>query len=170
MPTMLKKWLEQLFSKGGEETPPLPEGPLPNPRLSQMLTFGAHMYRRKGEIAEVVFLDDDREIRKVIVDNDGNIRRFPGILREDRWIHALTSEQYLKPQIRFRTEFAREEDGSFRMLWEVQPDGRYWGDEYGFGMEHDEEICLYTHIDRNGDFAGPFRIYKVGRTYFCPTD
>lgn len=167
MSTMLKKWLEQLLSKGGGGTPPLPEDPLPNPRLSRMLTFGAHMYRSKGKIAEVIFLDDTRGLRKVIVDNDGNIHRFPGILREEKWIHSLTSEHYLKPQIHFRTEFRQEEDGSFRMLWEVQPDGRYWADDDGFGMENDEEICLYTYIDRNGDFTGPFRVYKVGRTYFC---
>lgn len=163
---MLKRWLEKLLSQGRRDIPADPEGPLPNPRLSQMVTFGAHMYRSKGEVAEVIFMDDLRNIRKTIVDDSGKICDFPGILQEDRWTGALTSQVYLQPQIRFRTSFTREADGRFRMVWEIQPDGRYWADDDGFGMENDEEIRLYTHLDRNGSFTGPFRIYSVGKTCF----
>ena len=39
---------------------------------------------------------------------------------------------------------------------EIQPDGRYWMDEDGFGMEDDEEIWLCADIDEEGRFITPF--------------
>lgn len=48
------------------------------------------------------------------------------------------------------------------MDWMVQPDGRYWEDEYGFGRSFDEEIILYAYLNNNGSFITPFRIYSLG--------
>ncbi len=163
---MLKRWLEKLFPQGKRNIPAAPEEPLLNPRLSQTVTFGAHAHRGRGEVAEVIFIDDPRGIRETIVDDRGSICHFPGILREDSWTCKLTSQAYLQPQISFRTSFTREADGRFLMVWEIQPDGRYWADSDGFGMTNDEEICLYTHLDLNGSFTGPFRIYSVGSACF----
>ena len=55
------------------------------------------------------------------------------------------------------------------MLWEIQPDGRYWEDEDGFGGTSDAEVTLYTFLDENGDFTGPFRVYRIGaHDYYKP--
>lgn len=48
------------------------------------------------------------------------------------------------------------------MVWEVQPDGRYWEDEDGFRGTSDPEVKLYSHIDTLGCFSAPFRLYQVG--------
>lgn len=139
--------------QSGQESTAAPEESLPSPRLDQ-----------NGE--EVIFMDDLRGIRKTIVDNSGNICHFPDILQEDRWTCELTSQAFLQPQIRFGSSFTQEADGRFLMVWTIQPDGRYWADDGGFGMEHDLEIRLYTHIDRNGSFTDLFRVYSVGRNCF----
>ena len=48
------------------------------------------------------------------------------------------------------------------MYWQVQPDGRDWGDDGGFGIENDEEVILQASVDMDGCFTGPFRIYSMG--------
>ena len=154
--------LKKIFKKAEQQGLPSPPKTMSNPRLSQRYTYGAHMYRSVEENVTVVFLDDVRGIRKEIVDNDGRILNFPGIIQEEWWLADLTTKSYLTPCVRFRTEFSQETDGRFRMVWQIQPDGRYWADADGFGMENDLEIRLYTHIDLNGSFTGPFRIYSLG--------
>jgi len=42
--------------------------------------------------------------------------------------------------------------------WTLQPDGRYFEDEDGFGAENCEEITLYSYIDTNGIFTEPFKL------------
>ena len=39
---------------------------------------------------------------------------------------------------------------------EVQPDGMYYMDDDGFGMENDIEIQLMSYMDRHGRFICPF--------------
>lgn len=135
------------------------------PYMSAWDTFGMHRYRRPGEDSTVYYVDEARGIRKMIVDKYGKIMDFPGIQREDFWIRDV-HDQYLYPQIRFRTDFERR-DGKIIMLWQVQPDGRYWEDEDGFGMEPEEEVTLYAFLQEDGSFDGPFRIYRVGsRKYY----
>lgn len=143
----------------GKETP---EG-FPFTRFA---TFGAHLYREAGERCDVSFIDQKTGERRLIVDNQGNIRNFPGLVKRDFWINELTSENYLKPVVRFRTSFEKWDDTCYIMLWQIQPDGCYWADDDGFGMEDDEEIILYSFIDRNGQFMGPFQIYRVGDTRY----
>ena len=53
------------------------------------------------------------------------------------------------------------------MLWQIQPDGRYWEDDDGFGGSPDEEVTLYAFLDEEGNFDGPFRIYQVGMRKYC---
>ena len=157
--------LSRLF---GKKTPPAPQksavsqtAAIPQPPyLTQTVVFGMHMYRREGEDSTVCFVDEKRGIRKKLVDANGNILRFPGIVREDFWIKEVSGNA-LRPQIRFRTSFERRKD-KWIMLWQIQPDGRYWEDEDGFGAENESEVTLYTYVDENGDFTGPFRIYAVG--------
>lgn len=139
-----------------------PDGPY----LTQKVVFGAHLYRTQGEDSLVYFVDEKRGIRKMLVNADGQIQNFPGIVKEDIWIKEVAPNA-MRPQIRFRTSF-EERFGRWIMLWEIQPDGRYWEDEDGFGAEKDKEVTLYTYVDRNGNFTGPFRIFKVGTQSFTP--
>ena len=132
------------------------------PQLSQWTTFGDHLYRREGEVAAVEFVNEEYGIRKWIVDDNGYILNYPGLGDPEEWMDAWESQWELEPQIRFRTDFKRMEDNTILMVWEIQPDGRYWEDENGFGGESDQEILLYTYLDEKGNFTGPFRAYKIG--------
>lgn len=124
-------------------------------------TYGDHMYRSAKEIAEVLFTNPETGEQRLIVDNGGYIMNFPGIVKEDFWTKEITHARNLDPVIRFRTEFSKYDDERYIMLWQVQPEGRYWADSDGFGWEPDAEILLYAFIDKNGNFMGPFRIYRI---------
>ena len=128
--------------------------------LTQNVTFGMHPYRREDEDSSVFFVDEGRGIRRMIVDAWGNIQKFPGIVKEEFWVKHILSGN-LKHQVRFRSSFEKRDNG-WIFLWQIQPDGWYWADEDGFGAEKDLEIVLYTFLDSNGDFTGPFRIYRLG--------
>lgn len=125
----------------------------PKPYLTNMVTYGCRE-------DSVYFVDEQHGIRTVLVDSTGTIQNFPGIIKEDFWTSQV-SPNAMKPEIRFRTSFEQRND-RWIMLWQIQPDGRYWADEDGFGMEDDLEVTLYTYIDQHGQFTGPFRIYQLG--------
>lgn len=131
------------------------------PPFTRWVTFGAHLCRQAGESSEVEFVDEGSGKRRRIVDNGGRIIRFPGI-EKGEWLKFLESENSLQPTVRFRTEFRKYDDTHYIMVWQVQPDGRYWEDSDGFGASGGEEICLYALLDCSGRFTGPFRIYSVG--------
>lgn len=132
------------------------------PALSQDVTFGDHLYRRAEEAAEVVFTHRRKNIRRVLVDDDGVIRDFPGFADPEQIRRHMEGRKLPAPQVRFRTSFTRVDGDRFRMVWEVQPDGRYWEDDDGFGGTSDAEVRLYTYIDSQGRFTAPFRLYNVG--------
>lgn len=128
--------------------------------LTETVTFGMHPYRCEGEDSSVFFVDENRGIRKMIIDSRGNIQNFPGIVKEEFWVKHV-APNYLKQQVRFRSSFEKRDNG-WIFLWQLQPDGWYWADEGGFGAEDDWEVVLYTYVDLHGDFTGPFRIYRLG--------
>lgn len=130
--------------------------------LTATVTFGMHPYRSVDEDSSVFFVDENRGIRKMIIDSFGNIQNFPGIIKEDFWIKHV-APNYLKQQVRFRSDFEKRENG-WIFKWQLQPDGWYWADEGGFGAENDWEVVLYTYLDLNGNFTGPFRIYQLDDT------
>lgn len=145
---------------------PKAEEEVQGPSLSQWVTYGAHKYRTAGEVLRVDFTNAERGVRRTIVDDQGRILDFPGI---DESARASLEDARVDAQIRFRTDFVRQPDGGILMRWEVQPDGRYWEDEDGFGGTSDPEIRLYALIDEDGRFTGPFRLYSVGpRQYYEP--
>lgn len=127
--------------------------------LTETVTFGMHPYRSADEDSSVFFVDENRGIRKMIIDSRGNIQNFPGIIKEEFWVKEV-APNYLKQQVRFRSDFEKRENG-WIFLWQLQPDGWYWADEGGFGAENDSEVVLYTYLDLNGNFTAPFRIYKL---------
>lgn len=48
-------------------------------------------------------------------------------------------------------------DGIACVSWTLEPDGRYYADEDGFGMEDDDEITIYAFIDRSANILIPFQ-------------
>lgn len=95
-----------------------------------------------------------KELIRKITDKTGGFLDFPGIKRGD-WEKKLTSP--IQPVVRFVvccSSFGQ--DGLALFTWMVQPDGRYWEDEYGFGAEEDEEICLCAKLNKAGRFVTPF--------------
>lgn len=127
------------------------------PGLSQYVTFGRS---RDGEVAAVVLNKPTEDYHKVIVNNKGCFENFPGII-QGKWTSYIEGEfDFDSGNICFRTSFERRENG-YRCLWEIQPDGRYWADEDGYGAENDSEIILYADLDGNGNFITPFRIYEI---------
>lgn len=51
-------------------------------------------------------------------------------------------------------------DGICALSWMVYPDGRYFADEDGYGMEDNSEENAYCIIDRDLNIIVPFRPYK----------
>lgn len=156
------KCLKKRYIVVKDNNPQIEEIKNTGPQLSQWTTFGNHLYRSKGEVAAVEFVNEEYGIRKLIVDDNGYIQNYPGLENPEEWLDAWESKRALEPQIRFRTNFERMEDNTILMVWEIQPDGRYWEDEDGFGGESDLEILLYTYLDEKGNFIAPFRAYKIG--------
>ncbi len=101
-------------------------------------------------------------LSKVIVDADGNIMDFPGI----DYTAQLTAElghSEISPVVKYEAAFEKTDAGTFRMVWTVRPDGRFWMDSWGFGAEDYESLSLYSYLDESGHFTAPFRLYAIGR-------
>lgn len=48
-------------------------------------------------------------------------------------------------------------NGVAEVSWQLNPDGRYYMDDDGFGMTNDEEITIYGFIDQNASVVVKFR-------------
>ncbi len=51
-------------------------------------------------------------------------------------------------------------NGVAEVDWQLQPDGRYYMDEDGFGMTSDNEINIYGAIDRKGKVVRKFSLKR----------
>ena len=173
----MNSWLKRLFEPNtGKQETPAPEAPAAKPEeakaeprppyLTETVVFGMHRYRSANEDSTVYFVDEARGIRKKLIDREGRILDFPGIVEEDFWKQEVPARS-LQPQIRFRTSFEKR-DGRWILLWQIWPDGMYWMDDDGYGMTPDEEVTLYTFLDADGNYTGPFRIYRMGSRRFYP--
>lgn len=49
-------------------------------------------------------------------------------------------------------------NGVARVRWQINPDGRYYMDDDGFGMTNDEEVEIYGYINKDGRVVGKFRL------------
>ncbi len=52
------------------------------------------------------------------------------------------------------------QNGVARVDWQLNPDGRYYMDDDGFGMTDDEEIEIYGFIDTKGNVLVKFKAIK----------
>lgn len=60
----------------------------------------------------------------------------------------------------FPTFIRRYNSGLAAVEWELNPDGRYYMDDDGFGMTDDDEVSIYGYVDRNGKPLMKFRAIK----------
>ena len=90
---------------------------------------------------------------KKITDDQGNFLQFPGT-SDEGWRADLSGE--FCACVRFNCYVSHFVGGIASFSWIVQPDGFYWVDEDGFGMEPDIEIRLYSLLDKAGNFLTPF--------------
>lgn len=57
----------------------------------------------------------------------------------------------------FPTQIRGFKDGVAEVSWQVNPDGRYYMDEDGYGMTPGEEVQLIGYIDRQGNVVSKFQ-------------
>ena len=57
-------------------------------------------------------------------------------------------------------DISRYENGMAEVRWEINPDGRFYCDEDGFGMTGDVQRTLYGAIDRKGKVVKKFTYSK----------
>lgn len=96
---------------------------------------------------------NDSTYRQCIVNENGHIQNFPGFC-DGEWKKEL---QYpLNNKILFDFWISAYKDGKAFVSWTLQPDGRYFEDEDGFGAENCEEVSLYSYLDEEGKFTEPF--------------
>lgn len=105
------------------------------------------------------------DIIAAVLDENGNIRNFPGIETDERWQKKHNIGQCY--DVRFEAQFYPVNDNKFLMLWMVQPNGWHWVDEDGFGFSGDSQIMLYSLTDSNGNFEERFRLYSIDNEVFC---
>lgn len=95
----------------------------------------------------------DKKCSYQITDELGNFVKFPGAVKGE-WVKELDGEFYSAVQFTFSA--SKFVDGISYVIWLVQPDGRYFEDEDGFGGENFSEIRLYSKMNTKGEFICPF--------------
>lgn len=133
--------------------------------LSTYIIGKSPNFLRVQEGMSVFFVDEEKDLCRQIVDKWGNIRNFPGIVYDERFVKEFGKHE-VAPIVRFDARFANCPDGKYLMVWTVRPDGRCWMDSWGFGGEDYESVSLYSLIDLNGDFVQPFKLHSIGGNYF----
>lgn len=116
----------------------------------------------------MIMTNSAKGIIKTIV-KDHEFRDFPGMEEDEIWLSEWTSKNPPANWVSYSIEIVPQENGSFLLLWKIQPDGRYWADEGGYGWENDKEIRLYCTLYDKGRFLHPFRLYSIGNRSFFTT-
>ena len=153
-------WLRKIFASGKEDNLPVQREEDPEKVFLLHATAEPGKYQWYSTGYWVYFVNEELGIRRLLLDDMGRIHNFPGIRKKAFWAEKIP-DNGLAPRCRYETSFTKGEKG-WIMRWTVQPDGRYWADEGGFGMENDTEVVLYAVLDDAGNFTGPFRICRYG--------
>ena len=99
-----------------------------------------------------------QELIQRMTDERGYFLGFSGV-EHGEWEKNLIFP--FEPVTRFPFSYnGFQEDGLAEFFWMVQPDGRYWEDEDGFGAEKNIEIELLAKFDKNGKFVTKFQEKK----------
>ena len=97
--------------------------------------------------------ENNPSLHAQITDERGDFLNFPGYI-EGEW-EKLIKGKFWK-FVRYPSDIGAFKDGRAEFRWQVQPDGMYFADESGFGMDDREEIWLRSYFDENGNFTEPF--------------
>ena len=123
------------------------------------------VYREKANglggthVVDMELLKDGRSIKK-ITNEYGDFLDFPGVV-EGPWRGKLVRSS--APRVNFVARGYGFKHGFALFSWMVQPDGRYDADEDGYGADSEDEIVLYSYMDKNGSFVTPFADFKYNR-------
>lgn len=129
--------------------------------------FGRHPFGRSemGEEMQVVWqvIDGWRKPRFLV---DARARKAYHFMDENEYLLMVTDEdidweslsgidEEMVDRARrhyggFPTNIRGFQDGVAEVEWQINPDGRYYADDDGFGMTSDREVSLYSYIDRTG--------------------
>ena len=133
--------------------------------LSKYIVSDPHSEYLFKQDFTVLFINEEKNIKKPIIDSKGNIPDFPGVEYTDKIIEELGTDS-VAPIVKYEAVFEKTDDGKFAMIWTIRPDGRYWMDSWGFGAEDYESLSLYSFIDSDGNFTIPFKLYSIGYKIF----
>lgn len=87
----------------------------------------------------------------------GCFLHYPGV-KHGGWEEGM--EQPFIPIMRYTANYNPfDENGLADFVWTVQPDGYYWADDDGFGIENDCEVELYAKFNKHGRFVTQFMDY-----------
>ena len=139
--------------------------PEPKPKLRKDIGDGYYiLYKQVANgfggyhDVEMELFDGQDQLVKKMTDRFGRFIDFPGVIPGD-WVDKLTLS--FEEQVRFVSWISPYKNELAGFIWTVQPDGRYWADEDGFGMEPDDEIELISYFNKKGEFVMPFADYNV---------
>ncbi len=97
---------------------------------------------------------------KKLVDESGKV---VGFTKEDIDFNNLEGIEHTGDAYRMEVDYAGMgrysdfRDGICALYWMLYPDGMYFADEDGFGMEDNDEVEIYCVIDRDFNVLRPFR-------------
>lgn len=84
----------------------------------------------------------------------GCFLHYPGV-KHGEWEEEM--EYPFVPIVRYAVRYNPfDENGLADFVWTVQPDGYYWADDDGFGIENDCEVELCAKLDKHGRFVTQF--------------
>ncbi len=113
-----------------------------------------------------VFFQDRKALDfiKKTIDEHGQFIHFPGIEEREEWL----KEQRVKifHDVHYEAQFFLLNDNECLVIWLMQPDGMYWMDDDGFGMEDDLPIYFYGVVDKTGHFLDQFKLYQIDKTIY----
>ena len=163
---MLKRILSALFPPKNTSSPSQtpPQSPAPARQTEPRFKLGNDFYWEFDEVSNgyggyktvnaYLLKTDDPSFRRCIVNQAGYIQNFPGF-KDRSWETALEIPSGAERVI-FAFWISPYQDGKARVRWLIQPDGRYFEDEDGYGAEHCDEIEVYSYLDEEGKFTEPF--------------
>ncbi len=101
---------------------------------------------------DMELLKDGKQVKKITNEN-GIFLDFPGVV-EGPWRKKLVWG--FDPCVNYVSRVYEFKHGFSLFEWMVQPDGRYYEDETGFGADSEEEVVLYAYMNKKGEFVTPF--------------
>lgn len=117
-------------------------------------------YILDGEDKLTLFINTDEGTCTEIVKREGQFSKFPGIEYCDELLHCFEFSK-IETYVKYGAYIVKINDNRYLFQWIVQPHISDPGDVWGYGMEEQPEIRLYSHLNGQGQFTEPFRLYSI---------